>query len=328
MPSQISITIKGKNMDTVIQVEGLTHRYGQHIAVDNISFNVRRGEILGLLGPNGAGKTTTVRLLNGLFTPASGSMRVLGLDPVTQGDQIRQQSGVLTETPALYERLTARQNLRFFGTLSGMETATLSNRTDELLSFFDLTARADHRAGTYSKGMKQRLALARALLHHPTLLFLDEPTSGLDPEASQQVHELITQVRTQNGHSVLMATHNLFEAERLCDRLAIMSKGKLLAIGTLDELRSRLAPGIWIVIDLLVPLPDNLVKVNTLPGLLAVEELGAQQLRLQVEEEAVIPQIVTHLVQAGAQIVSLQQHRASLEDIYFMLQGQQKEGLL
>jgi ABC-2 type transport system ATP-binding protein len=315
-------------MDTVIEVNGLTHRYGQHVAVDDVSFNMHRGEILGLLGPNGAGKTTTVRLLNGLFPPAAGDMRVLGLNPMTDGDQIRRQSGVLTETPALYERLTARQNLRFFGTLAGMEPSALSDRSEELLAFFDLTARADHRAGTYSKGMKQRLALARALLHHPTLLFLDEPTSGLDPEASQQVHALISQVRSQNGHSVLMATHNLFEAERLCDRLAVMSKGRLLAIGTLDELRSRLAPGLWVEIDLLAPLPKNALEANAVPGILAVEEPNPQRIRLQVQNEVVIPQVVTSLVQKGAQIISIQQHKVSLEEIYFMLQGQQKEGLL
>jgi ABC-2 type transport system ATP-binding protein len=315
-------------MNNVIEVEDLTHRYGQHTAVDNISFNVHQGEILGLLGPNGAGKTTTVRLLNGLFPPSTGQMRVMGMDPITQGDLIRQKSGVLTETPALYERLTARQNLKFFGTLASMDPHDLRARTDELLSFFDLSARADERAGTYSKGMKQRLALARALLHHPTLLFLDEPTSGLDPEASQQVHRLVDTIRNRDGHSVLMATHNLFEAERLCDRLAIMSKGRLLAIGSLADLRRQLAPGLWVGIDLMEPLPQGSLQDMTLPGLLAVEAPESCRLKLQVEEEPNIPSVVTYLVQKGAQIVSIQQHRASLEDIYFMLQNQQKEGLL
>jgi ABC-2 type transport system ATP-binding protein len=315
-------------MDTVIEVEGLTHHYGSQVAVNNISFSVRQGEILGLLGPNGAGKTTTVRLLNGLFSPSAGRMRVLGMDPTTQGDQIRRISGVLTETPALYERLTARQNLKFFGTLASMDDKDLAARSEELLAFFDLTSRADDRAGTYSKGMKQRLALARALLHRPNLLFLDEPTSGLDPEASQQVHELVSAIRNRNGHSVLMATHNLFEAERLCDRLAIMSKGRLLAIGSLDELRSQFAPGLWIGVDLMAPLPENSLQDMALPGLLAAERIDPHSLKLQMQEEANIPAAVTFLVHRGAQIVSIQKHRASLEDIYFMLQNQQKEGLL
>jgi ABC-2 type transport system ATP-binding protein len=315
-------------MNTVIEVEGLTHHYGQHIAVDDISFNVREGEILGLLGPNGAGKTTTVRLLNGLFPPTSGRMRVLGMDPASQGDIIRRKSGVLTETPALYERLTAHQNLNFFGTLNDMQPAELKARSDELLTFFDLKSRADDRAGTYSKGMKQRLALARALLHHPTLLFLDEPTSGLDPEASQQVHELISAIRNRNGHSVLMATHNLFEAERLCDRLVVMSKGKLLAFGSLQELRSRLAPGLWIQITLLSPLSEHALQGFAIEGLQKIETSEPHCIKMQVAEEAVIPQVVTSLVQKGAQIVSLQQNQVSLEEIYFMLQNQQKEGLL
>jgi ABC-2 type transport system ATP-binding protein len=315
-------------MSTVIEVEGLTHHYGQHVAVDDISFSVREGEILGLLGPNGAGKTTTVRLLNGLFPPTSGRMRVLGMDPASQGDQIRRKSGVLTETPALYERLTAHQNLNFFGTLNGMPSEELKARSDELLTFFDLKSRADDRAGTYSKGMKQRLALARALLHHPTLLFLDEPTSGLDPEASQQVHELISTIRNRNGHSVLMATHNLFEAERLCDRLVVMSKGRLLAFGSLHELRSRLAPGLWINISLLAPLAEHALQGFAVAGLQKIETPELRCLKMQVAEEAVIPQVVASLVQKGAQIVSLQQNQVSLEEIYFMLQNQQKEGLL
>jgi ABC-2 type transport system ATP-binding protein len=315
-------------MNTVIEVEGLTHHYGQHIAVDDISFSVREGEILGLLGPNGAGKTTTVRLLNGLFPPTSGRMRVLGMDPASQGDLIRRKSGVLTETPALYERLTAHQNLNFFGTLNNMESAELKARSDELLTFFDLKSRADDRAGTYSKGMKQRLALARALLHHPTLLFLDEPTSGLDPEASQQVHELISTIRNRNGHSVLMATHNLFEAERLCDRLVVMSKGRLLAFGSLHELRSRLAPGLWINISLLSPLAEHDLQGFAVAGLQKIETPEPHCVKMQVAEEAVIPQVVASLVQKGAQIVSLQQNQVSLEEIYFMLQNQQKEGLL
>jgi ABC-2 type transport system ATP-binding protein len=315
-------------MNTVIEVEGLTHHYGQHVAVDDISFSVREGEILGLLGPNGAGKTTTVRLLNGLFPPTSGRMRVLGMDPASQGDQIRRKSGVLTETPALYERLTAHQNLNFFGTLNGMKSAELKARSDELLTFFDLKSRADDRAGTYSKGMKQRLALARALLHHPTLLFLDEPTSGLDPEASQQVHELISTIRNRNGHSVLMATHNLFEAERLCDRLVVMSKGRLLAFGSLHELRSRLAPGLWINIGLLSPLTEHTLQGFAVAGLQKIETPEPHCLKMQIAEESVIPQVVASLVQKGAQIVSLQQNQVSLEEIYFMLQNQQKEGLL
>lgn len=310
-------------MDYVIEVNQLTHHYNRHPALQGLTFSVSRGEVVGLLGPNGAGKTTTVRLLNGLFPPTSGSMRVLGFDPITQGDRVRKQTGVLTETPALYERLTARQNLQFFGALAGMSRAELSQRSAELLDFFGLQERANDRTETYSKGMKQRLALARALLNHPPLLFLDEPTAGLDPEAAQQVHELISGVRQRNGHSVLLATHNLFEAERLCDRVAIMNKGSLLAIGSLEELRQLVSPGLWVQVDLLQPLGDEAQAVlHNIPALIASRPGPGDSWQLQVGREADIPPIVAALARANAQIIALQPQKVTLEEIYFKLQRQ------
>jgi ABC-2 type transport system ATP-binding protein len=316
-------------MNAVIEVNHLTHRYGQRLAVDDLTFSANPGEVLGLLGPNGAGKTTTVRLLNGLFYPQSGQMRLLGLDPVTQGDQVRRQTGVLTETPALYERLTARQNLDFFATLSGMPEGEKSSRVNELLAFFDLTARAAEKVGTYSKGMKQRLALARALLAHPPLLFLDEPTSGLDPEAAAQVHDLIESIHQHNGQTVVLATHNLYDAQRLCDRVVIMNHGRLLALGTLDELRQRLAPGLWVQIDLWQPLAElNGESLAHLPGVLEIKQVSQGCLRIQVSENAVVPQLVAHLVGQGAQILAVAPQQVSLEEIYFSLQDSQPAGVL
>ena len=169
-------------METAISVNHLVHSFGERRAVDDLTFEVGRGEVFGLLGPNGAGKTTTVRLLNGLYQPSGGVMRILGLDPAARGQEVRARTGVLTETPALYERLTAYQNLEFFGRLADMKPTDLKQRIAELLEFFELEKRANDKAGTYSKGMKQRLALARALLTRPEVVFLDEPTSGLDPE--------------------------------------------------------------------------------------------------------------------------------------------------
>jgi ABC-2 type transport system ATP-binding protein len=249
------------------------------------------------------------------------------MDPVKQGTEIRRRAGVLTETPALYERLTAQQNLEFFGMLAGMPSEQLSRRISELLSFFELEPRKNDRTGTYSKGMKQRLALARALLHNPELLFLDEPTSGLDPEASAQVHELITSVRDRTGGTVLLATHNLFEAQRLCDRVVVMNRGRLLASGTLDELREQVLPGLWLEIRLLEPVNDELAQ--GLAGFAGVMQVNAAQpvtWNVQVEAENVIPQVVTHLVSARAQIVEMKQNRATLEEIYFKLQSREQEG--
>lgn len=308
-------------METAIVVEHLSHRYGTRPALDDISFSVTPGEVVALLGPNGAGKTTTVRLLNGLIAPSSGYLRVLGLDPIRQGDAVRRQSGVLTETPALYERLTARQNLQFFGTLADMPASQLQARIAELLSFFNLSARADERTGTYSKGMKQRLALARALLAHPALLFLDEPTSGLDPEAAQQVHELIAAVRHNNGQTVLLATHNLVEAERLCDRVAILRRGRLLEMGSLSELRQRLLPGLRVQLRLFTTLPSAAIVLARQPGILSVDNPQPNQFNLRVSAEDVIPPLVNALSQAGGQILSIQPQQTSLEELYFKLQN-------
>ena len=308
-------------MKTVIEVKNLVHDYGSRRAVNDLSFSVDEGEIVGLLGPNGAGKTTTVRLINGLFTPTSGSIRVLGMDPTLQGVEVRRQTGVLTETPALYERLSAWQNLEFFGTLAGMSKVECSQRSRELLAFFDLSERANETVMKYSKGMKQRLALARALLSKPALVFLDEPTSGLDPEAARQVHDLIVDIRARNHQTVLLATHNLTEAARLCDRLAIIHEGRLLALGTLDELRRRVAPGLHTRVELLQPISPDLD--GALTGIAGVEELKISspvEMIFRTSGKAVLPAVVQALVQNGAQITAVEPHEVPLEEIYFMLQ--------
>jgi ABC-2 type transport system ATP-binding protein len=306
-------------MDPAIQASNIIHSFGARKAIDGMTFAVQPGEVFALLGPNGAGKTTTVRLLNGLYTPDAGQIRVLGLDPALHGQAVRSRSGVLTETPALYERLTARQNLEFFGTLAGMQSADLKNRIAELLAFFELEPRANDRVGKYSKGMKQRLALARAILARPELVFLDEPTSGLDPESALQVRELIQSLRHQNGHTVFLCTHHLAEAERLCDRVAIMNSGRILASGSLEELNRVYNPGLWVEFSFIAPLERALTAAD-LPGALALEP-GERSLAVQVREEAAVPFLVTALVQAGAQILRVLPRTASLEDIYFKLQN-------
>ncbi|MBS4059995.1 MAG: ABC transporter ATP-binding protein, partial [Bacteroidetes bacterium] len=234
----------------IIEVTNLERSFGANRAVDGITFQVEPGEVFGLLGPNGAGKTTTVRLLNGILPPSGGTMRVFGLDPATEGESVRKQTGVLTETPSHYERLTARENLEFFGTLAEIPEQALGSRVLKILSFFELESRANDKVETYSKGMKQRLALARALIHEPPLLFLDEPTSGLDPEAAQQVNDLIAGLSRRSRQTVVLATHNLLDAQRLCDRVAILNKGRILAMGSLKELARKLWPVTWVDITL------------------------------------------------------------------------------
>ena len=310
-------------MNPVIEVNQLERTFGDQKAVDGMTFRIEPGEVFGLLGPNGAGKTTTVRLLNGILPPSAGNARVFGLDPVSDGAAIRQRTGVLTETPALYERLSARENLEFFGTLQNLPRHDLDHRVREMLDFFELSKRASDKVETFSKGMKQRLALARALIHQPPLLFLDEPTSGLDPEAAQQVDDLIDNLGRTDNQTVILATHNLPEAQRLCDRVAVISQGKILALGSLDELSHKLWPVTWVDIMFHVKPAENLAeRLKTRPGIIqAIEGDEMHDLSVQVESKDVIPEVVRHLVAQGAAIRSVNPRAYTLEDIYFALQA-------
>lgn len=310
-------------MNPVIEVDQLERTFGEYKAVNGMTFQVEPGEVFGLLGPNGAGKTTTVRLLNGILPPSGGTARVFGLDPVTQGAAIRQKTGVLTETPALYERLSARENLEFFATLQNLPGPKLRRRVDEMLAFFDLTDRAADPVETFSKGMKQRLALARALVHQPPLLFLDEPTSGLDPEAAQQVDDLIADLGRTDGQTVMLATHNLLEAQRLCDRVAIMNKGRILALGSLKDLARKLWPMTWVDVMFHVKPSDTLDEsLLAERGVLQIKtDADLCLLSVQVENDDVIPEVVRRLVEHGASIRRVNPRDYTMEDIYFALQA-------
>ncbi|MCX6026083.1 MAG: ABC transporter ATP-binding protein [Chloroflexi bacterium] len=306
----------------VIEISGLSRAFGPVQAVRDLTLELNEGEVFGVLGPNGAGKTTTVRLLNGVLKPDAGRMRVLGLDPASQGKEVRRQTGVLTETPSLYERLSARENLRFSGTLYGLGRAELEARVDAQLDFFKLGPRADDKAGGFSKGMKQRLALARALLHGPKVIFLDEPTAGLDPEAAHQVTQLIEQLSHQAGRTVFLCTHNLDEAQRLCDRLAVLRQGGVLALGSLAELGRTLWRGLWVEMDMQTALRADLRRdLTRQPGVQRVEG-EATRLVVHVSREADIPDLVSWLAAQGARLMRVMPRRHTLEEIYFELQEQ------
>ena len=222
--------------DFAIETRGVSRRFGEIVAVDDLSLQVRAGEVFGCLGHNGAGKTTTVRLLNGVLQPDRGDARVLGLDPRRDGPALRARTGVVTESASLDARLTARDNLGIYADLFGVPRDEVAPRTEALLARFGLADRADDRVATYSTGMRQRLMLARALLHEPEIMFLDEPTAGLDPVAARQVHELIGRLAREERRTVFLCTHNLVEAQRLCDRVAVLEHGRLAALGTPGEL--------------------------------------------------------------------------------------------
>lgn len=309
-------------MTPIIQTEQLTRRFGDRTAVDAVNLSIEPGEVFGLLGPNGAGKTTLVRLLNGILTPTNGSARINGLDPVTEGNQVRAQAGVLTETPSIYERLNARDNLRFFGTLYNVPEADLDRRINELLGRFGLQNRSNERVGGYSKGMKQRLALARTLIHQPKILYFDEPTAGLDPEAARDVTDLIQELSRQDGRTVFLCTHNLDEAGRLCDRVAVINQGRLLAVGKPEQLARDLWQGVWVDFVLqAAPAPDFTTTVLKVPGVTSAT-LDGLNLAVQVTAEDAIPGVIAGVAAAGALIMQVNPREHSLQEIYFRLQGE------
>ncbi|NLX49939.1 MAG: ABC transporter ATP-binding protein [Methanospirillum sp.] len=306
-------------MATAIAADGLSRSFGTVRAVDGVSFEVPAGEVFGLLGPNGAGKTTLIRLLAGVLLPGAGSARVLGLDPWTDGPGVRRRCGVLTETPAVYGRLTARQNLGFAAEVFGVPLPEVACRVNDLLARFSLADRADEPVGGFSKGMKQRLALARALVHDPELLFLDEPTAGLDPAASRQVHEMVGGLR-EEGRTVVLCTHRLVEAEALCDRVGVLAKGRLVALGTVRELSERLLADSPVALSFLDPVSDAVAgEVGAVPGV-TVEERGERHLLLAAPDDEALAAAVGAAVGAGGRVVAAGRREHTLEDVYFALQ--------
>ena len=308
------------NLDPIaIRSTGLGRRFGSIWAIRDINLEVRRGEVLGLLGPNGAGKTTTVRLLTALIEPSEGTASVDGLDIQAQPDQVRARVGILTETPGLYDKLSATANLEFFGRLYGLDAATRSEGVERYLRLFSLWERRNDPAGTFSKGMKQKLAIARALLHEPTVVFLDEPTAALDPEAAYIVREAIEGLR-RSGRTIVLATHNLDEADRLCDRVAFV-RGGLLRVDSPAELRGSLgAHGVEVTLAR-EPSAALLAIVRDVDGVAAAEALGAKLVVTASDPTRVTPSLIRALVAGGADILEVRERATTLEQVYFEVMG-------
>jgi len=313
---------------SVIAINQLSRHFKETVAVDNLSLEVHAGEIFGFLGHNGAGKTTTVRLLNGVIEATSGSMCVLGLDPQEDGPKLRARTGVLTETPSMDERLTAWDNLSIYADLYGVPRADVSKRIKELLTEFDLEDRAQERVAGYSKGMKQRLALARALLHKPELIFLDEATSGLDPVSSHHVNELIKRMARREGCTVFMCTHNLVEAQRLCDRVAILEHGRLVALGTPSELTRQYVRRLEVELEVAEEqIPAAKGVLENMPELVIGEPYQPNgSLIVTIQKQDSIPDLLASLVQNHIRVYRLAPQDADLEQVYFTLH-EEKEGV-
>ena len=277
------------------------------------------GEVLALLGPNGAGKTTTIRLLNGVLAPDAGSATVLGLDPALDGDEVRLRTGVLTENAGLDDRLTTFENLSFAARLRGMSATVARKRIDDLLEEFDLTDRRDRPAQGMSTGQRKRVALIRALVHEPEVLFLDEPTSGLDPSATRSVLELIAKFARQ-GRTIVLCTHFLGEAGRLADRAAILDRGRLHAFGRPAELAAALWPGTAFLLDLDAPADaGTLAHLRSSPGVLLAERTS-EGARLRVDDRHRVPLLVAGLVARAVNVFGATLKPDTLEQVYFAIE--------
>lgn len=305
----------------MIDARDLTRRFGKTLAVDRLTVQVPPGAILALLGPNGAGKTTAVRMLAGLLAPSDGAATVAGCDVAADPAGVRARVGLVTDVPGLHEQMDPVGYLDFFGQLYGVETATRRRRIDELLTFFALDEVRDDRMAGFSKGMKQKIALARALLHEPPVLFLDEPTSGLDPLGARAVRDLIRNLRSER-RAIVLCTHDLDEADRLADEVAIVREGRVVAIGSPAALRAGIAAEMTIRVELAASCPGAALAFADLDGVIdpatgdgPVGPASVVTFRTARPAET-NPTVVARLVAAGAGIVTITAEAHSLEDVY------------
>jgi ABC-2 type transport system ATP-binding protein len=307
----------------MIETEALSKKFGTFLAVDSVSLNIPAGQVLALLGPNGAGKTTTVRMLTSVLRPTSGWARVAGYDVVHQAEQVRASVGVLTEQHGLYGRMSADDYLDFYGQLYAMHASLRRQRTEELLGQFGLLPDRRRKIGEYSKGMRQKLALARALLHDPPVLLLDEPTSAMDPESARLVRDAIHSLRSAR-RAVIICTHNLPEAEELADQIAIIRQGRIIERGVVGELKQRLLGADEYEVRLATSLTG---RQFTLPPDTRLTSQGEDWFRFQSSTpREQIPQVVQSLVEQGLPVLRLTEVPRSLERLYLQAVNQADNG--
>jgi len=298
----------------MIEAERLHKTFGHFVAVRDVSLRVKAGGVLALLGPNGAGKTTTVRMLSGILVPTSGQARIAGLDVVTRAAEIRRRVGVLSELPGLYLRSTAREYLDFFGSIYGLSKADRQTRITDLMMQFEMSDVLDRRLNEFSKGMKQKLALIRTMLHDPEVLLLDEPTSAMDPQSARLVHDALLQLRDQHRRSIVLCTHNLVEAEMMADHIAIIRRGQIVAEGSPAELKAQLLGEPLMEVRFAEPMNCTLAALRER---LDVESHGETWVRYWSNNPAGDnPPLLHWLSEQKVDVVTLSEVPRSLEEVY------------
>jgi ABC-2 type transport system ATP-binding protein len=309
--------------DFAIETEKLTRDFGEIRAVDGLTLQVPRGSVFGFLGPNGAGKTTTIRLLLGLLEPTDGRAKVLGLDIQKEADRIRASSGALLEHSGLYERLSAEDNIKFYGRIWHLSEEDLKVRIEEVLQHMGLWERRRESVGTWSRGMRQKLAVARALLHRPELVFMDEPTAGLDPVAAASLREDLALLAEQSGVTIFLTTHNLGEAEKLCDQVCVIREGKIVAIGQPDDLqRNSLAPNVVVIGRGFSE--KILTELRRRPEVVSVEE-EKDRLIIHLRGSGKSAPLINIIVKEGGEVEEVKKSKASLEEVFLLLMQEEEK---
>jgi ABC-2 type transport system ATP-binding protein len=311
----------------MIDTENLTRTFGSLTAVNNLNLHIEKGEVFGFLGPNGAGKTTTIRMLACLISPTKGTATVAGYSIQKDPLKVRQSVGILTENPNLYERLTAYENMDFFAQAYGITDAgERQKRIQEQLEFFHLWDRRNDKTAGFSKGMKQKLAIVRATLHKPPVLFLDEPTAGLDPQSAKEIRDMMEELSQREKCTIMLSTHHLEDAEKLCKRVLIMNKGNVILVGTPDELRQKTSqkPVIEVTLKQVSPAIVKALDSNNV-----AQEVKQQENKLLVtvkDANAATPEIVRAIVAAQGDILSVNAVKPSLEEAYLkLIKGEDKQ---
>lgn len=303
----------------MIYIENLSKIYDNNVtAVQDMNLDIPTGEIFGLLGPNGAGKTTTIRLLSCILKPTKGDAVVADFSVRHDQEQIRSNIGLLSETPSLYERLSTRKNLEIIGRLYGLTREQATKRSKELAKLFAFDEYLEREAGTLSKGNKHKVAIARSLIHNPKVIFLDEPTASLDPEMAKVVRETIETLTASLEVTVLICTHNLYEAERLCSRVGIINKGSVIAVGSTDELIAQKYPEHEIYLRLRVISDHFSALLEDNQNITSVRPINDDGYLFYLEKpEKHLPTVVKNIVEAGGEVLALYEKKKSLEDVYF-----------